>query len=83
MRASNGGYIETMSVLLAAKADPNITDEVKLHYNHALFVTWCIMLQTDYGETALHVAAKRGEIKVINMLLSYGAAVDIRGRVVS
>ena len=37
MYISFHGFTETVSVLLAAKADPNITDEVKLHYSH-LFV---------------------------------------------
>ena len=37
MEASRYGYTETVSVLLAAKADPNITDEVKLHYSHCLY----------------------------------------------
>ena len=37
MMASWHGYTETVSVLLAAKADPNITDEVKLHYSHCLY----------------------------------------------
>ena len=37
MEASWCGFTETVSVLLAAKADPNITDEVKLHYSHCLY----------------------------------------------
>jgi hypothetical protein len=37
MGASSRGFTETVSVLLAAKADPNITDEVKLHYSHCLY----------------------------------------------
>ena len=37
MEASYHGFTETVSVLLAAKADPNITDEVKLHYSHCLY----------------------------------------------
>jgi ankyrin repeat protein len=37
MWASSDGFTETVSVLLAAKADPNITDEVKLHYSHCLY----------------------------------------------
>ena len=37
MRASNGGFSEIVMVLLEAKADPNIADEVKLHYNHCLY----------------------------------------------
>ena len=30
MEVSGGGYVDTVMVLLEAKADPNITDEVKL-----------------------------------------------------
>ena len=37
MWAIVGGCTETISVLLEAKADPNITDEVKLHYSHCLY----------------------------------------------
>jgi hypothetical protein len=37
MGASSRGYTKTVSVLLAAKADPNVTDEVKLHYSHYLY----------------------------------------------
>ena len=37
MEASKDGYIDTVRVLLEAKADPNITDEVKLHYSHCLY----------------------------------------------
>ena len=37
MEASLRGYTDTVRVLLEAKADPNITDEVKLHYSHCLY----------------------------------------------
>ena len=37
MRASSDGYTNIVSVLLEAKADPNITDEVKFHYSHCLY----------------------------------------------
>ena len=37
MRASSSGYTNIVSVLLEAKADPNITHEVKLHYSHCLY----------------------------------------------
>ena len=37
MKASWRGFTKTVSVLLAVKADPNITDEVKLHYSHYLY----------------------------------------------
>ena len=34
MRASGDGHVDIVRVLLEAKADPNITNEVKLHYSH-------------------------------------------------
>jgi ankyrin repeat protein len=37
MSASHRGYVNIVSVFLAAKADPNITNEVKFHYNHCLY----------------------------------------------
>ena len=37
MYASFQGYTKTIRVLLAANADPNITNEVKLHYSHCLY----------------------------------------------
>ena len=37
MRASYWGHTEAMGVLLKAKADPNLTNEVKLHYSHCLY----------------------------------------------
>ena len=84
MTASFGGYIDTVRVLLEAKADPNITNEVKLHYTVATvwaIVTWCIMLQD--GVTALHRAAVWGHAHVVKLLVDYGAAVDIRSKVIT
>ena len=37
MLASVNDARGAVSVLLEAKADPNITDEVKLHYSHCLY----------------------------------------------
>ena len=37
------------------------------------------MLQN--GETALHKAALRGDVEVVQLLVKYGAAVDIRSKV--
>ena len=34
MWASLRGSTETVGVLLVAKADPNVTDEVKFHYSY-------------------------------------------------
>ena len=33
------------------------------------------------GETALHWAAEEGEVEVVEILMKYGAAVDVRNRV--
>ena len=35
------------------------------------------------GDTALHLAAARGEVEIINLLVKHGAAVDTRDKVVS
>ena len=37
MRAVENHHAYTVRALLEAKADPNITDEVKLHYSHCLY----------------------------------------------
>ena len=37
MAASLRGSVDTVRVLLEAKADPNITDDVRLHYSHCLY----------------------------------------------
>ena len=37
MVASENDAREVVSVLLEAKADPNITDKVKLHYSYSLY----------------------------------------------
>ena len=37
MLASMNNARDVVSVLLEAKADPNITDQVKLHYSHCLY----------------------------------------------
>ena len=37
MEASREGFIDTVRVLLESKADPNITDDVSLHYSHRLY----------------------------------------------
>ena len=37
MEASYFGHTETMGILIEAKADPNFTNEVKVHYSHCLY----------------------------------------------
>ena len=37
MAASQFGYVDAVRVLLEAKADPNLTDDVRFHYSHCLY----------------------------------------------
>lgn len=44
-------------------------------YDWTLFVSW------QRGETALHMAARAGQVEVVRCLLRNGALVDARARV--
>ena len=48
MAASYCGYEDIVSVLLAAKVDPDITDEVKLHYSHCLYSSYLMHYVTGW-----------------------------------
>ena len=41
----------------------------------------CNEIVLQDGETALHKAALRGHVEVVQQLMKYGAAVDIRNKV--
>ena len=72
-----------MKVLAEAKADPNITDKVKLHYTNYCIVEIrsrsCISLQD--GDTALILAASEGHTDIVKILVEHGADMDIRNKV--
>ena len=82
MLASSNGYKEIVKVLAEAKADPNITDKVKLHYTHYYNIIvqtrsrWCVLLQD--GNTAFIRAASKGYTDIVNILVEYGAETDIK-----
>ena len=48
MEACEGGYTDTVKALLEAKADPNITKEVKLHYSHCLYNSNSMQYVTEW-----------------------------------
>lgn len=79
------GNIEIVKVLAKAKADPNITNKVKLHYVHCCIVQTrprsCISLQD--GDTVLIKAASstRDLADVVKILVDLGADVDYRNKV--
>ena len=83
MLASYRGFTEIVKVLAEAKADPNITDKVKLHYTHYCIVQIrsrsCISLQ--YGDTALILAARWGYTDVVKILVEHGADIHIKNKV--
>ena len=83
MEASYRGFTEIVKVLAEAKADPNITDEVKLHYTHYYIVQIrsrsCISLQ--YGNTALILAASEGCTDVVKILVEHCSDIDIKNKV--
>ena len=83
MEASYRGFTEIVKVLAEAKADPNITDKVKLHYTHYCIVQIrsrsCISLQ--HGYTALIIAASEGHTDVVKILVEHGSDMDIKNKV--
>ena len=82
MKASDNGCIDTVRVLLEAKADPNITDKVNFHCSQTInIMISAIIIMIQDGETALHRAALRERVEVVKMLVDYRAAVDIRNKV--
>ena len=82
MSASSRGHTAIVKVLAEAKADPNITDKVKLHYNHYCIVYELIKtISLQNGNTALIFTASRGSTDIVNILMDHGADVHIRNKV--
>ena len=83
MEASSRGYTEIVRLIAEAKADPNITDKVKLHYTHYCIVQIksrsCISLQ--HGDTALILAASDCHTDIVKILVEHGADTDIKNMV--
>ena len=83
MEASYRGFTEIVKVLAEAKADPNITDAVNLHYTHYCIVQirsrLCISLQ--HGNTALIMAASKGHTDIVKILVEHGADIHIINKV--
>ena len=79
MLASSRGHTAIVKVLAEAKADPNITDKVKLHYTH-----YCIVYELIKTMHVIHrmvFAASRGSTNIVNILVDHGADVHIRNKV--
>ena len=83
MLATSIGHTEVVRLLAEAKADPNITDRVKLRYTH-----YCIWISQDHvfhwlqnGNTALIFAASRGSTAIVMILMEHGADIHIMNNV--
>ena len=88
MMASYNGHTEVVKVLVEAKADLNITDQVNLIINYLLTLTidvYCdyffIFISLQDGDTALIDAATKGHTSIVKILVDRGAATDIRNKV--
>ena len=81
MLASSRSHTEIVRLLAEAKADPNITNKVKLHYTHYCYCIVqirsgsCISLQD--GDTALILAAREGRTDIVKILVEHGADIHI------
>ena len=83
MLATSRGHTEVVRLLAEAKADPNITDWVKVHYTH-----YCIWISQDDvfhwlqdGNTALILAARIGDTAIVMILVEHGADIHIKNNV--
>ena len=86
--ATQKGRSDIITVLMDANADPNITDKVGsvitewLHTTSVLlFFFLAVDIQT-YGWSAVFFAAKMGNLKVVQQLISRGATVDLKDKVI-
>jgi ankyrin repeat protein len=94
-RAVMCGHFDAVQVLLSYGANPSLCNrlgETPLHQAvcSSLALTQLLLehgadpnIQQQDGDTPLHVAAFRGDVEATQLLLSYGAKVDIKNYLVS
>ena len=75
------GHCEAAALLIAANADPNITDKVTspCTANAMLSVLW----DGQYGQIPLHFVDSKNHCEVAQVLLTAGANVDAKDNVTS
>ena len=83
MLAAQNGHTSVIKALLDAKANPNITDKVRVYSSNVWLrnlAANCICIQTA-GWSALFFAAKLGNLTIVQLLIARGAKVDLRDKV--
>ena len=81
MLATQKGREDIVEVLLDANADPNITENVRQEMVAMLFNDLCCFSLQTAGWTALHFAAKSGNLVITKQLLLKGANTEIKDNV--
>jgi V8-like Glu-specific endopeptidase len=71
--SETAGYVETVTALLAAGADPWSSDEVRERIDNCKSFPYSRIIHVQTGRTALHWAASRNRIKAVEVLIDGGA----------
>ena len=80
MKASRKGHADIVRVLVKAKAQINIQEEVWCSY-HIKLNTWLFHFCLQHGRTALYLATDEGKVDVVRLLIKAKAHVNIQTEV--
>ena len=79
MVATDKGHVETVKLLLEAKASVNYTEEVS--HQTVLIHNGKVALSQSSGWSALFFAAKKGHLAIVKLLLEYEADMSLKAKV--
>jgi ankyrin repeat protein len=78
--ASTFGFLDVVSLLLAAGAPFAAQDRVSLHLQSRL-LDEIILNHLQWGRTPLHSACQRGQVESVSLLLAAGAEIEASDQV--
>ena len=81
MSASRGGYVEIVTLLITVGLDVNIRDSVRYTQYFLFCVSLHMSVITQYGDSGLMMAARKGRTEVVSLLLEAGANTDLQNKV--